>query len=83
MPMPMMEMFDRSIQMRMGQCHVHRWMADLLPIVAADGDPLGLESLETHRVLSQGRPEAVSGRVVLVVGASSGIGRAAPRRRSC
>ena len=24
-PMPMMEMFDRGIQLRMGQCHVHRW----------------------------------------------------------
>jgi threonine dehydrogenase-like Zn-dependent dehydrogenase len=49
-PMPMMEMFDRGIQMRMGQCHVHRWMKDLLPVVSADGDPLGLESLASHRL---------------------------------
>ncbi len=31
-PMPMMEMFDRGIQLRMGQCHVHRWIDDLLPV---------------------------------------------------
>ena len=49
-PMPMMEMFDRGIQLRMGQCHVHRWMDEMLPVVAADGDPLGLESLATHHL---------------------------------
>ena len=25
-PMPLMEMFDRGIQLRMGQCHVRRWV---------------------------------------------------------
>ncbi len=57
-PMPMMEMFDRGIQLRMGQCHVHRWLDDLLPVVAADGDPLGLESLATHRVPLEDAPAA-------------------------
>jgi len=56
-PMPMMEMFDRGIQMRMGQCHVHRWMDDLLPVVTADGDPLGLESLASHHVPLDQAPE--------------------------
>ena len=28
--MPMMEMFDRGIQLRMGQAHVRRWIDDLL-----------------------------------------------------
>ena len=28
-PMPMMEMFDRGIQLRMGQAHVKRWIDDL------------------------------------------------------
>ena len=55
-PMPMMEMFDRGIQLRMGQCHVHRWMQDLLPVVSADGDPLGLESLATHRLPLEDAP---------------------------
>ncbi len=57
-PMPMMEMFDRGIQLRMGQCHVHRWTADLLPVVTADGDPLGLETLATHRVPLEDAPAA-------------------------
>ncbi len=56
-PMPMMEMFDRGIQMRMGQCHVHRWKDDLLPVVTADGDPLGLESLASHHVPLDQAPE--------------------------
>ena len=29
--MPMMEMFDRGIQLRMGQAHVKRWIDDILP----------------------------------------------------
>ena len=57
-PMPMMEMFDRGIQLRMGQCHVHRWVDDLLPVVAADGDPLGLESFATHRLPLEDAPAA-------------------------
>lgn len=57
-PMPMMEMFDRGIQIRMGQCHVHRWLKELLPVVSADGDPLGLEALATHRLPLEAAPEA-------------------------
>ena len=47
-PMPMMEMFDRGIQLRMGQCHVKRWIDDILPLVLDDADPLGTEDLATH-----------------------------------
>jgi threonine dehydrogenase-like Zn-dependent dehydrogenase len=57
-PMPMMEMFDRGIQIRMGQCHVHRWVEDILPVVTADGDPLGLESFATHRLPLEQAPGA-------------------------
>ena len=49
-PMPMMEMFDKGISLRMGQCHVKRWIDDILPVVMEDGDVLGLESLATHRL---------------------------------
>ncbi|GAB3589414.1 zinc-dependent alcohol dehydrogenase [Angustibacter peucedani] len=49
-PMPMMEMFDRGIQLRMGQCHVKRWVDDILPVALADDDPLDLEQLATHRL---------------------------------
>ncbi|MGQ0629826.1 MAG: zinc-dependent alcohol dehydrogenase [Sporichthyaceae bacterium] len=57
-PMPMMEMFDRGVQLRMGQCHVHRWIDDLLPVVMADGDPLGLETFATHRLPLEQAPGA-------------------------
>ncbi|MGZ6741105.1 MAG: zinc-dependent alcohol dehydrogenase, partial [Nocardioides sp.] len=57
-PMPMMEMFDRGVQLRMGQCHVHRWVDDILPVMTADGDPLGLEQLATHRVPLEEAPHA-------------------------
>ena len=40
-PMPMMEMFDRGVQMRMGQAHVKRWIDDLLPIVGRRLRPAG------------------------------------------
>jgi threonine dehydrogenase-like Zn-dependent dehydrogenase len=47
-PMPMMEMFDRGLTLRMGQCHVKRWIDDILPLVVDDSDPLGTEDLATH-----------------------------------
>jgi threonine dehydrogenase-like Zn-dependent dehydrogenase len=47
-PMPMMELFDRGLQVRMGQCHVKRWIDDILPLVLDDADPLGTGDLATH-----------------------------------
>jgi threonine dehydrogenase-like Zn-dependent dehydrogenase len=47
-PMPMMEMFDRGLTVRMGQCHVKRWIDDLMPLVLDSVDPLGTEDLVTH-----------------------------------
>ena len=49
-PMPMMQMFDKGISLRMGQAHVKRWIPDLLPLVQDDADPLGVEDLTTHRL---------------------------------
>ena len=49
-PMPMMEMFDRGIQLRMGQAHVKRWIDDILPLVTDAADPLGVLDLTTHQV---------------------------------
>ena len=49
-PMPMMEMFDKGITMRMGQCHVRHWTDELLEIASRPEDVLGLESLATHHV---------------------------------
>ena len=47
-PLPMMELFDKQIQLRMGQANVRRWVDDLLPLVTGDGDPLGTEDFATH-----------------------------------
>ena len=47
-PLPMMDLFDKGIQIRMGQAHVKRWIPDLLPLVTDDRDPLGTEDLATH-----------------------------------
>jgi threonine dehydrogenase-like Zn-dependent dehydrogenase len=49
-PMPMMEIFDRGVQLRMGQAHVKRWIADLMPIVGDAGDPLGVLEFATHHL---------------------------------
>ena len=49
-PLPMMEMFDRGIQLRMGQAHVKRWVDEILPLVSDDSDPLGVLDLTTHQV---------------------------------
>ncbi len=49
-PLPMMEMFDRGISMRMGQCHVKRWTPEILPLVLDDADPLGTLDMTTHHL---------------------------------
>jgi threonine dehydrogenase-like Zn-dependent dehydrogenase len=49
-PMPMMEMFDRGIQLRMGQAHVRRWTDEVLPLVQDEADPLGVLDLTTHHL---------------------------------
>ncbi|TDC85182.1 glutathione-dependent formaldehyde dehydrogenase [Micromonospora sp. KC606] len=57
-PMPLMEMFDRGIQLRMGQCHVRRWTDEIMPLLADDDDPLGVADLRTHRVPLTEAPQA-------------------------
>ncbi|GEP40544.1 glutathione-dependent formaldehyde dehydrogenase [Nocardioides psychrotolerans] len=57
-PMPMMAMFDKQIQLRMGQANVRRWSDDILPLLLDDSDPLGTESFVTHRLPLADAPEA-------------------------
>ncbi|GAA0360653.1 zinc-dependent alcohol dehydrogenase [Microbispora corallina] len=47
-PLPMLQMFDKGVALRMGQAHVKRWIDDLMPLVTDDADPLGVEDLATH-----------------------------------
>lgn len=56
-PMPMMEIFDKGISMRLGQCHVRHWTDELLEIASRPDDVLGLESLATHHVSLEDAPE--------------------------
>jgi threonine dehydrogenase-like Zn-dependent dehydrogenase len=49
-PMPLLPMFDKQIQLRMGQCNVRNWTDALLPLVEDEADPLGVMDLVTHRV---------------------------------
>jgi threonine dehydrogenase-like Zn-dependent dehydrogenase len=49
-PLPMLQMFDKQLTVRMGQANVRRWVDDLLPLVNDDADPLGVADLTTHRV---------------------------------
>jgi threonine dehydrogenase-like Zn-dependent dehydrogenase len=48
-PLPMMTIFDKQIQLRMGQANVKRWAPDILPLLT-DGDPLGAEGFHTHKL---------------------------------
>jgi threonine dehydrogenase-like Zn-dependent dehydrogenase len=49
-PLNMMQLFDKGLQIRMGQAHVRRWIEDVMPLVADDSDPLGVMDLTTHRL---------------------------------
>jgi threonine dehydrogenase-like Zn-dependent dehydrogenase len=49
-PLPMMELFDKGVQVRMGQAHVKRWVDLILPLLLFDEDPLGIEDLATHHL---------------------------------
>ncbi|WP_030510812.1 zinc-dependent alcohol dehydrogenase [Microbispora rosea] len=49
-PMPMLQLFDKGVTLRMGQAHVKRWVDDLMPLLTGDGDPLGVQDLATHRL---------------------------------
>jgi threonine dehydrogenase-like Zn-dependent dehydrogenase len=49
-PMPMMQLFDKQVQLRMGQCNVKRWTPDLYDMVSGADDIFDLENLATHRV---------------------------------
>ncbi len=56
-PLPMLTLFDKQIQMRMGQANVRRWSDDIIPYLT-DEDPLGVEDFATHRVPLAEAPHA-------------------------
>ena len=54
-PMPMLTMFDKQIQLRMGQANVRRWVDDIIPMLT-DDDPLGVDSFASHRMPLEDAP---------------------------
>ncbi|MET0683793.1 MAG: alcohol dehydrogenase catalytic domain-containing protein [Solirubrobacteraceae bacterium] len=57
-PMNLMQMFDKQLTLRMGQANVRRWVDDILPLLAGDEDPLGVEGFATHHVPLADAPAA-------------------------
>lgn len=56
-PMPLLTLFDKQIQLRMGQANVRRWVPDLLPLLS-DADPLGVDGFATHHLPLDDGPKA-------------------------
>ncbi|MDQ1040333.1 threonine dehydrogenase-like Zn-dependent dehydrogenase [Streptomyces sp. V3I8] len=56
-PMPLLTMFDKQIQVRMGQANVWRWVDDILPLLT-DEDPLGVDTFKTHAMPLEDAPKA-------------------------
>ena len=57
-PMPLIQMFDKQVNLRMGQANVKRWIPDILPLVSGDDDPLGVDDFATHRLPLDEAPHA-------------------------
>ncbi|HWJ83358.1 MAG TPA: zinc-dependent alcohol dehydrogenase [Nocardioides sp.] len=56
-PIPMMQLFDKQIQLRMGQANVRAWTDELLPMLV-DDDPFGVDAFATHHLPLEQAPDA-------------------------
>ncbi|MCX4741969.1 zinc-dependent alcohol dehydrogenase [Streptomyces antibioticus] len=56
-PLPMLTLFDKQLQIRMGQANVRRWSDDIVPYLT-DDDPLGVDDFATHRLPLSEAPHA-------------------------
>jgi threonine dehydrogenase-like Zn-dependent dehydrogenase len=57
-PMPLLTLFDKQVQIRLGQANVKRWVDDIMPLLTGDGDPLGVDDFATHRLPLSEAPTA-------------------------
>jgi len=57
-PLPMFQMFDKQVQVRMGQANVRAWSDDILELLNRDEDLLGVESFATHHLSLDEAPDA-------------------------
>ncbi|MER5555420.1 alcohol dehydrogenase catalytic domain-containing protein [Streptomyces sp. NPDC002793] len=56
-PLPLLKMFDKQIQVRMGQANVWNWVPSILPLLV-DEDPLGVDGFATHHLPLADGPKA-------------------------
>nr|WP_281374815.1 zinc-binding dehydrogenase [Nocardioides soli] len=57
-PLPMMQLFDKQVQLRMGQANVRAWTDRILGTLTEDDDRLGVETFATHRLPLDRAPDA-------------------------
>jgi threonine dehydrogenase-like Zn-dependent dehydrogenase len=53
---PVGDLFDKQIGIRWGQANVRRWSDEILTLLTADGDPLGVDDLTTHELPLEAAP---------------------------
>jgi threonine dehydrogenase-like Zn-dependent dehydrogenase len=58
-PLPLLTLFDKQLQIRMGQANVKKWVDDLMPLLT-DADPLGVDSFASHVLPLEQAPHAYS-----------------------
>jgi threonine dehydrogenase-like Zn-dependent dehydrogenase len=56
-PIPMLTLFDKQLQLTMGQCNVKKWVPEIMPLLT-DDDPLGVDTFASHRLPIDQAPEA-------------------------
>lgn len=56
-PIPMLTLFDKQIQLRMGQANVKKWVERIMPLLT-EADPLGVDTFATHTLPLEDAPHA-------------------------
>jgi threonine dehydrogenase-like Zn-dependent dehydrogenase len=49
-PLPMLDLFDKGVQIRIGQAHVKRWVPEILALLQREDDVFALDDFVTHRM---------------------------------
>jgi threonine dehydrogenase-like Zn-dependent dehydrogenase len=57
-PLPLFQMFDKQVQVRMGQANVRAWTDDILRLLDREDDVLGVEDFATHHLSLEEAPDA-------------------------
>lgn len=57
-PINMLQLFDKQIQIRMGQANVKAWTDTIMPLLLDSSDPLGVEDFATHKLPLTDAPRA-------------------------